>query len=87
MKESDIIKLIDNDSMFKDFVSNQDASLEFVINNIPIVIYKEASGTSFYYKVPYDKNYDYDGIVDFMRTAIPELRKKIEEERPTSIMK
>lgn len=87
MNESKIKELIVNNSMFQYFVSNQSASIEFVIKNVPVVIYKEESGTSFYYKVPYDKNYDYACIVEFMKIAIPVLNKMIDEERTNHLMK
>lgn len=87
MKECEIKELIRASSMFTSFVNGQNSSIELSVYNVPIVIYKEMSGVSFFYQVPYDKKYDYDSIAGFMKIAIPVLSKMIEEERTNRLLK
>ena len=81
MTEEEIIEAIKKSANLQDFARNDKASVSIKVCGVPIVIYKEDVGGAYYYKVPYDSRYNYEGVVDFMKTAIPELKKEIERER------
>lgn len=81
MNREQIIQLVRSHIKIVDFVKNNSSSIEFNIDGVPIIIFKEEVGTSFYYKIPFKQEYMYDNIVDFMRIAIPELSKLVENER------
>ena len=73
--------MILNDKQFEIFVQSDAGHIEYTVGGIPVIIFKENSGGSFYYKLPYNKAYDYNKLSEFMKTAIPFISKLIEEER------
>lgn len=81
MNRYEVEKLIDQSSSFEDFICNQHGKLEFQIEGIPIGIYKEEVGVRIYYQLPYDANYDYMVVCDFMKYAIPFLTSLIEKKK------
>lgn len=81
MTEEEIIEAIKKSPNLQDFVRNDRASVSIKVCGVPIVIYKEDVGGAYYYKVPYDSRYNYEGVEDFMKIAIPKLEKEIEHER------
>lgn len=63
------------------FVQGDLGYIKYTVGDIPVIIFKEDIGGSFYYKLPYNKAYDYNKVLEFMKTAIPFISKLIEEER------
>ena len=76
-----IESLIRSNEVFMDFVKGTRSYMEFCIHGVPISIFKEDIGGSFYYKLPYCEYFDYKEVIDFMKQAIPVLSKLIEKER------
>ena len=76
-----IESLIRSNEVFMDFVNGTRSCMEFRIQGVPIYIFKESIGSSFYYKLPYYENFDYKKVIDFMKQAIPVLSKLIEKEK------
>ncbi len=66
---------------FVDFVKGKTGHMDFLINKVPVCIYREDIGVSFYYRLPYNASFDYGGVVDFMKQAIPVISRIVEDER------
>ena len=81
MNRDDIKRLIESSETINDFISGGSSCLPIIVHRIPIFIYKEGIGGSYYYRLPYCEQYDYYKVAEFMRFAIPIISKMIEERR------
>lgn len=87
MNKIEVENIIRQSSSFEDFVNNQSGKMEFQINNVPIYIWKENVGAKMYYQLPYNADYDYYAVSDFMRFAIPFLSDLVEKRRQENLSK
>lgn len=81
MNEDEIKELITKDGRLQSFIQDDYGKIEMSVGGIPMVIFKESTGASYYYQLPYDEKYDYDRVTRFMRIAIPVLSDLIIKER------
>lgn len=79
-KKEAIEELILGDEQISHFVQSELGHIEFNVCGVPIVIFKEEQGGSFYYRLPYDERYDYNKVSEFMQVAIPIISDLINKE-------
>ena len=53
MTRAEMIEIVSNNPQLEDFIVNHNAALNFCIADIPIYIFKENMGCSYYYRIPY----------------------------------
>lgn len=80
-KKEAIKEMILNDKQFEKFVQSDAGCIEYKVCGIPIFIVKEEQGGRFYYQLPYNEEYDYNQVTEFMQVAIPTISDLIEKER------
>lgn len=81
MNKLEVKKQIESSDLFNDFISNSNGKLDVTVMGVPIRIYKEEVGASYYYLFPYDEKYNYSDVADFMQLAIPVISELIEKRR------
>ena len=81
MTKSGVKKIIEQDPTFSEFVDGNKAYMSFSICGVHVLIFKEDAGTSYYYKLPWQKGLDYPCVETFMKYAIPVLSELLEERR------
>lgn len=86
MTNEEIVKIVNSNPQQNDFIVNHNAAMSFSIANIPIYIFKEDSGCSYYYRIPYKEGANYEYVIDFMKYAIPYISRKLEEWRSNNLL-
>ena len=86
MTREEIVKIVESKPQLEEFIVNHNAALSFCIAGIPIYIFKEDMGCSYYYRIPYKEGANYADLIDFMKHAIPYLSKKLEEKRSEDLL-
>lgn len=85
MTKTEVEKIIKENPCFQQFIEDPHASMCVDVVNIPILIYKEGVGVSFYYRFPQDSNADYSDAYDFMRYAYPIISRALEKKREENL--
>ena len=86
MTNDEIVKIVNNNPQLNDFIINHNGALSFCIADVPVYIFKEDIGCSYFYRIPYRASANYADLIDFMRYAIPYLSKKLEERRDENLL-
>ena len=86
MTREEMVTIVNNNPQLEEFIVNHNAALSFCVAEIPIYIFKEDTGCSYYYRIPYKEGANYADLVDFMKYAIPYLSKKLEERRNENLL-
>lgn len=86
MTQSEIKTMIENNESFQEFINGEKASMSFNISGVPVFIFKEDIGTSYYYKLPWYKGAKYVSVTNFMKQAIPLLSKMLEKKRSDKLI-
>ncbi|MBR5983640.1 MAG: hypothetical protein IK025_07985 [Bacteroidales bacterium] len=81
MNKQEIENIIKSSNEIKDFIEGRNSVFNCNVEGIPISIYKENIGTSYYYRLPWNAKFDYNKVSKFMRYAIPIISKMLENER------
>lgn len=85
MEKEIIRRLINRNDSLKDFINGTYGYINYCVSGVPVCIFKEDVGVSLYYKLPYNPNFDYEKVVEFMKYAIPILSEMLEEERAKNL--
>lgn len=85
MNEDEIKEYITKDGRLQSFIQDDSGKIEMSVGGIPVGIFKESTGASYYYLLPYDEKCDYDSVASFMKIAIPLLSDLVIKEREKSL--
>lgn len=87
MNKQDIESIIKNNEFVQDFLDGKEHPLICRVEGVPIAIYKEGIGASYFYKLPWDERIDYSKVTDFMKYAIPIISELVEKRRDEKLTK
>ena len=86
MIKNEVKKIIEGANNFNEFINGSIGYIDINVYNLPIRIYRKNVGAEMYYMLPYNKDFNYRGVVIFMKYAIPILTEMIEKERQKNLM-
>lgn len=81
MNKLEVRKLIESNKMLNAFINSPDGQIEVLVRNVRIRIFKEDIGANYYYRLPYNAEYNYNEIADFMKLAVPVISELVEKRR------
>ena len=87
MNKLEVKRLVESNKMLNEFVNSANGQLDVPVNGVPIRIFKESVGVSYYYRFPYDEKYNYSDVADFMHWAVPVISELVEKRRMEKLMK
>jgi len=86
MTKFEVKKMIEQNDSFREFIEGKSAFMTFYPYSVQVLIFKEDIGTGYYYKVPWHKGVEYNGVRTFMKYAIPILSEMLEAKRKEDLI-
>jgi len=83
MNKKDVENIIRSNKEIENFIEGRSGVFNCNVDGVPISIFKENIGTSYYYncRLSWNEKFDYKKVSQFMKYAIPIISKMLEEER------
>lgn len=85
LNRESIRELIKNNKSLKSFISGDTGIMPIDDFGLPIVIFKEDVGASYYFRLPLDQNVDYSGVETIIKECVKYISELLEEKRDSEI--